>query len=205
MFYTPPRHQNNLINSPLYQRARIPMARSLTHLFPTPTTPPSLSSPNAVSPRRQSPPPPNRSGSPRPPAAREPTARIARCRSRAEPGRSEPEAPSLKPSQGQYATLYLAPPPHLPRATQLCSALSPLARLPACAPPPPLHLSLSLSLAWLARVPELETLAIPPRETLTLAPRTAAGGRGSAGAARRRRSRSRRRRAEAALIEVGLA
>jgi hypothetical protein len=185
MFYTPPRHQNNLINSPLYQRARIPMARSLTHLFPTPTTPPSLSSPNAVSPRRQSPPPPNRSGSPRPPAAREPTARIARCRSRAEPGRSEPEAPSLKPSQGQYATLYLAPPPHLPRATQLCSALSPLARLPACAPPPSPP-SLSLSLAWLARVPELETLAIPPRETLTLAPappREDAGAPGPRGAA----------------------
>jgi hypothetical protein len=58
--------------------------------------------------------------------------------------------------------------------SHLFSSLSPLASAAR-------SLSLSLSLSRLARVPELETRAIPPRETLTLAsapPREDAGAPG---------------------------
>jgi len=62
----------------------------------------------------------------------------------------------------------------------------------------------SLSLSWLARVPELEILAIPPRETLTLAsapPREDAGAPGP----RRAADPDPDAVAPRPLIEVGLA
>jgi len=161
-----------LIYSPLYWRSPIPMALSLLSFLPPP--PPStrtLSSANAVSP---APSPALSIRQPTPP--RRP---LMDGRDHPLPAQGEPSPPgepdrTRLPSQGQYATLYLAHPLH---ELQLCSALSPgsLARL-ACA----------LSLSWLARAVELETLAIPPRETLTLAlapPREAAGEPGSRRAA----------------------
>jgi len=100
-------------------------------------------------------------------------------------GRAGPDAPSLKPSQGQYATLYLAPPLH---ELQLCSALSPgsLARL-ACA----ISLFLLAHSRCGARDPRHSAAGNP-----NPSPRTDAGGCGRARVAPRRRSRSRRRRAE---------
>ena len=117
-----------LIYSPLYWRAPIPMALSLlSFLPPPPTSTRSLSSLTPSAPRRH---PRSRSDSPRPCADRRWTAGITLFRSRPNRaiGRAGPDAPSLKPSQGQYATLYLAAPLH---ELQLCSALSPgsLARL----------------------------------------------------------------------------
>jgi hypothetical protein len=88
-------------------------------------------------------------------------------------------APSLKTSQGQYATLYLAAP-----SAALSLSL-------ACAPSPRL----------LARAPELKTLAIQPRETLTLATVPPREATGAPGPAPYRRPRS----DAAAPIEVGLA
>jgi len=110
-----------LIYSPLYWRAPIPMALSLLSFLPPSTR--TLFSPNAVThaldPTTHAPAPTadGRPGSPASGPGR--TGPI---------GRAGPDAPSLKPSQGQYATLYLAPPLH---ELQLCSALSPgsLARL----------------------------------------------------------------------------